>query len=92
MTICNKQYNLKGRLVAFVGDTPAVNMAGGFKEGVGMAMRKCRHCMATDNQIQTKVISMHNYIVYIRVIIIPPLYSCIVCRVRISDEGKKRAC
>ena len=41
--------------MAFVGDTPAINMVGGFKEGVGMAMRKCRHCMATNEQIQTKV-------------------------------------
>jgi hypothetical protein len=42
-------YNFRGSLVAFVGDTPAV------KEGVGTAMRKCRHCMATYDQIQTKV-------------------------------------
>ena len=55
MTIGEQIYQLKGQLVAFVGDTPAVNMAGGFKEGVGMAMRKCRQCMATYNQIQTKV-------------------------------------
>ena len=55
MTIGEQIYHLKGQLVAFVGDTPAVNMAGGFKEGVGMAMRKCRQCMATYNQIQTKV-------------------------------------
>ena len=32
-------------------------MVGGFKEGVNMAMRKCRCCMATDQQIQTKVLS-----------------------------------
>lgn len=47
MTIDDRQYHLKGRLVAFVGYTPAVNMVGGFKEGVGLAMRKCRQCMAT---------------------------------------------
>ncbi len=41
--------------MAFVGDTPAVNQVGGFKGGVGMAMRKCRHCMATHDQIQEKV-------------------------------------
>ena len=55
MTIADQQYNFRGTLVAFVGDTPAVNLAGGFKEGVGFAMRKCRQCMATDAQIQTKV-------------------------------------
>ena len=32
-------------------------MVGGFKEGVNMAMRKSRCCMATDHQIQTKVLS-----------------------------------
>ncbi len=46
---------ITGTLVAFVGDTPAVNQVGGFKEGVGIAMRKCRHCMATHDQIQEKV-------------------------------------
>lgn len=55
MEIENTEYCFKGTLVAFVGDTPAVNLVGGFKEGVNMAMRKCRQCMATDSQIQTKV-------------------------------------
>lgn len=55
MTIGDSQHSVQGTLVAFLGDTPAVNMVGGFKEGVGNAMRKCRHCMATDLQIQKKV-------------------------------------
>ena len=54
MSIKGCQYNFRGTLVAFVGDTPAVNLAGGFKV-VGRAIRKCRHCLATDMQIQTKV-------------------------------------
>ena len=54
-TLEDREYHFKGTLVAFVGDTPAVCLAGGYKEGVGMAMRKCRHCMATYNQIQAKV-------------------------------------
>jgi hypothetical protein len=37
-----------------LGDTPAVAKAGGFKEGVGFADKKCRHCMATNEQIQSK--------------------------------------
>ena len=57
LTIGDKMYCFRGTLLAFVGDTPALSMIGGFKEGVGFAMRKCRHCMATDNQIQTKVSS-----------------------------------
>ena len=55
MIIQDSTYNVEGALVASVGDTPAVNMAGGFKEGVGAAMRKCRHCLATNSQIQIKV-------------------------------------
>ena len=55
MSIQDFEYSIEGALVAFLGDTPAVNMAGGFKKGVGRAMRKCRHCLATDAQIQTKV-------------------------------------
>ena len=43
-------------MLAFLGDTPAANIAGGFKEGVSQAARKCRYCMATDSQIQTKVV------------------------------------
>ena len=43
MIIEDTPYCFKGTLLAFVGDTPAVNLVGGFKEGVGMAMRKCRH-------------------------------------------------
>lgn len=33
-------------------DTPASNKAGGFKEGVGGARRKCRHCMAAFEDMQ----------------------------------------
>ena len=55
MTIGDRQCSVQGTLVSFLGDTPAVNMVGGFKEGVGNAMRKCRQCMATYSQIQTKV-------------------------------------
>ena len=47
--IGGKQYNTQGAMLAFLGDTPAANKAGGFKEGVSLAARKCRHCMATDS-------------------------------------------
>ena len=33
-------------------DTPASYKAGGFKERVGGAKRKCRHCMATFEDMQ----------------------------------------
>lgn len=44
--------NLRGGILAFLADTPASNKAGGFKEGVGGARRKCRHCMAEFNDMQ----------------------------------------
>jgi len=40
VTIGVHQYSFEGVLVAFLGDTQAVNMAGGFKEGAGRAMCK----------------------------------------------------
>lgn len=55
MTVQESSHSIEGALIAFVGDTPAVNMAGGFKEGVGGAWRKCRHCLAVNSMIQTKV-------------------------------------
>ena len=64
-----QQHDIKGILVAFLGDTPAVNKAGGFKEGVSFALRKCRHCLATNADIQTKVnvFNMHAfYLLYPR--------------------------
>lgn len=44
--------NLRGGIFAFLADTPASNKAGGFKEGVGGARRKCRHCMANFEEMQ----------------------------------------
>ena len=53
--VCQKEYQLRGALLAMVGDTPAMATVGGFKEGVGGALRKCRHCMAFGHQIDSKV-------------------------------------
>lgn len=36
-------------------DTIAAHAIGGFKVGVGWALRKCRMCLATREQIQEKV-------------------------------------
>ena len=36
---------LRGALLAVIADTPASQLLGGFKESVGGAKRKCRHCM-----------------------------------------------
>lgn len=35
---------LRGAVIAVAADTPASNYFSGFKEGVGGALRKCRHC------------------------------------------------
>ena len=34
---------------------PASNYIGGFKEGVAFALRKCRKCLATADDMRTKV-------------------------------------
>lgn len=41
--------------LCLLGDTPASNFIAGFKEGVGL-LRKCRMCMATEDDIKEKVI------------------------------------
>ena len=46
---------------ALLGDTSAVCRVG-FKESVGFADRKCRHCIMTDSQIQkVTIISILNF-------------------------------
>lgn len=44
--------NLRGRILAFLADTLTSNRAGGFKERVEGARRKCRHCMAKYEDLQ----------------------------------------
>jgi len=51
--IQNRIVRLRGALLAVIADTPASNLLGGYKEGVGGARRKCRHCMADFDEIQT---------------------------------------
>lgn len=46
-TVC-----LRGTLLAVVADTPASQLLGAFKESVGGAKRKCRHCMADFEAMQ----------------------------------------
>ncbi len=44
-----------GCLLAFLGDTPASALAGGFKEGVGGAYRCCSTCMITSSDLDSTV-------------------------------------
>jgi len=46
----------KGTMQLFLADTVAAHQIGGFKVGVGFALRKCRHCMASLDEIQSKVL------------------------------------
>ena len=50
-----QELNIKGALVAVCADTPAAHEIAGFKEGVWFSFRKCRHCMATFEQMQEYV-------------------------------------
>lgn len=49
-----KTWCLRGSLISVAADNPASNLVGGFKN-LSSAFRKCRHCMATGEDIQTKV-------------------------------------
>lgn len=51
-TVENRAIPLRGAVSAFCGDTPAAQLAGGFKEGVSFAMKCCRHCEGNQNDIQ----------------------------------------
>lgn len=52
---CGASRKLFGCLVAFLGDTPAAALVGGFKEGVGGAVRGCRTCMTKNAHFSSKV-------------------------------------
>ena len=45
----------RGSLLLMSGDTLGSNFLGSFKEGVGGALRVCRHCMGTHDEIKCKV-------------------------------------
>jgi len=57
-----------GAVVCLCGDIPASCHVGGFKEGVGFAMRKCRRCLATNVDIVCKVIKYVLLYSYIRTV------------------------
>ena len=45
---------LRGAVSVFCGDTPAAQLAGGFKEGVSFALKCCGHCEANQDDMQNK--------------------------------------
>lgn len=56
MTIRGKEQLVRGGVLFVLADTLAAHALGGFKAGVGFALRKCRMCLATKEQISTKVL------------------------------------
>ncbi len=46
---------IRGTVLLTLDDTLAAHQLGGFKVGVGFALRKCRVCLATWEDIQSKV-------------------------------------
>ena len=55
MKINGTIYKFKGTLTLFAGDNLASQYIGGFKS-LSAALRKCRYCMAVDEDMQSKVI------------------------------------
>ena len=55
MTIRSVQKTVKGAVLFALADTLAAHSMGGFKVGVGFSLRKCRMCLATADQLSTKV-------------------------------------
>ena len=51
---------VRGAVLLMLADTLAAHAIGGFKVGVGFALRKCRDCMATKETMSQKVIRMRD--------------------------------
>lgn len=52
--IRGKSYTLRGSLALVAGDNLASHFLGGYKS-LSSALRKCRHCMATADNMATEV-------------------------------------
>ena len=55
MEINGRTVTVHGAAISMLGDTPASNYISRFKEGVGFAFRKCRRCLATNEEMIEKV-------------------------------------
>ena len=53
--VAGQEHKFHGTVTVTLCDTLAAHQLGGFKIGVGFALRKCTDCMATHSDIQTKV-------------------------------------
>lgn len=50
-----KQIYSKGAVLVMLADTIAAHTIGGFKVGVGFALRRCRDCLATKETMFERV-------------------------------------
>ena len=57
MKVRGKTTTVKAGVLFLLADTLAAHSIGGFKVGVGFALRKCRMCLATQTQAAAKVCS-----------------------------------
>lgn len=62
--IHGQERHLWGGLVLWTGDTLGSNCVSGFKEGVGGALRICRHCRGTKEETKQKVGRIYYYYWY----------------------------
>ena len=76
MEINGAIYNFEGTLSLFAGDNFASQYIGGYK-ALSSALRKCRYCMAVDEDMQSKVsleclsfvfYQINEFLVFIRII------------------------
>ena len=51
----DEEITLHGAVICLCGDIPASSHIGGFKEGVGFALKKCQKCMARASDMSNKV-------------------------------------
>lgn len=54
MEVGDEIMTVHGVTLCMLGDTPASNFVGGFKESVAFALRKCRWCMTTGTDMSEK--------------------------------------
>ena len=54
MTVAGREVTIRGTLTAVVADNLASHQIGGFKAGFAKGFRKCRFCLGTGDEIQSK--------------------------------------
>ena len=60
MTIRGEKQVVRAGVLFGLADTLVAHSIGGFKVGVGFSLSKCRMCLATQEQLSTKVCNLHS--------------------------------